>query len=61
MLSFTSLRFGHRCCGPLSLNVVALPCQLMMFSAYVSPGTAQGRNQGASPPPPPHLPTLYFN
>ena len=58
MLSFTSLRFGHRCCGPLSLNVVALPLLAHEFSVYLSPGTAQGRNQGASSPP---LPTLYFN
>ena len=52
MLSFTSLRFGHRCCGPLSINVVALPLLAHELSVYLSPGTAQGRNQGTSSPPP---------
>ena len=53
MLSFTSLRFGHRCCGPLSINVVALPLLAHELSVYLSPGTAQRRNQGASSPPSP--------
>ena len=59
MLSFTSLRFGHRCWGPLSLNVVALPLLAYEFSVYLRSRNSTGEEPGGLIPPP--LPTLYFN
>ena len=62
MLSFTSLRIGHRCCGPLSLNVVPLPLSahdvLCLPQSRDSTGEEPG---GLTPPPLPTSPTLYCN
>lgn len=59
MLSFTSLRFGHRCCRPLSINVVALPVSSWIICLPQSRNSTGEEPGGLIPPPP--LPTLYLN
>ena len=59
MLSFASLRFGHRCCGPVSLNVVALPLSACDVLCLPQSRDSTGEEPGGLTSPP--LPTLYFN
>ena len=61
MLCFTSLSFGHRCCGPLSLNVVALLLSAHDVLCLPQSRDSTGEEPGCLTFPPPSSCTIYFN